>query len=221
MINGFVSKNKELVKYIIIGLIGLIILLDFIALFGSFSNNAGSNAGVFFYFIVKVALLGLLVVCILTEKHDYAKFLGIAYLTYYVISMLLSIDVPFYEFYDGNSGAGITAGVFEMIAMFTYLGVVVMLVLEALGKHKFGMELDIVIFAFLGLMFLTMIVKMAAYGKANYGWASYMRLFSRYLFMPALACLGYFYLTAKEEVVEIKDEPLESFDAEPKGKKKK
>ena len=91
MLSNFVSKNRYLVKLIVMTLIGLVMLFDFITLFGSYSNQTGANAGVSFSFLASAALLGLLLFCMLSNKEDYAKMLGVLYLAYYVISILLSV----------------------------------------------------------------------------------------------------------------------------------
>ena len=138
MLSNFVSKNRYLVKLIVMTLIGLVMLFDFITLFGSYSNQTGANAGVSFSFLASAALLGLLLFCMLSNKEDYAKMLGVLYLAYYVISILLSVGSPFYSFYKGNHGTFITASVFVIIANTCVVALVVLGILSYLNGKSFA-----------------------------------------------------------------------------------
>ncbi len=215
MINNFISKNKNIFKFVIMGLIGLIILFEFISLFGSFGSNAGANAGSFFSFFFFVTLLGLLLVCMIINKEEYAKFLGISYLTYFIISTLLNFGSPFYAFYDGSDGVYVAAATFKMIGGVVFVAIVVMVLIQALSKITFpSLVLDILFFAYIGCQIMCWILFLARYADINADWTSFMSLFENYLFMPCLAVIGYFYMKADtvseqpnkdEQYVEIED----------------
>ena len=213
MLSNFVSKYRLLTKLIIMVLIGLIVIFDFITLFGSYSNQAGSNAGVTFNFIASAALLGLLLFCMLSNKTEYAKSLGIIYLAYYVISTILSVGNPFYSFYEGNHGTFVAASTFVMLANTCLVAVVVLALLTFLNGKSFGMVLDIILLAFLFFSFMSFIMYMAAYGNAKYGWTSFMNVVVSRMFKPCLVVLGYLYLTTKgstprqDEDTTIEDKP--------------
>ena len=80
MLTNLVSKNKYLVRMIIMVLIGLILLFGFITMIGGYSKDSAANAGATFSFVILAVLLGLLLYCILTNRHDYAGALGFIYL---------------------------------------------------------------------------------------------------------------------------------------------
>ena len=206
MLNDFVAKNKSLVRWIIIGLIGLIIIFNFIALIGSYSNASGSNAAITFNFIANAALLGILLYCMLGDKTDLAKAIGFIYLAYYVISTLLGIGNPFSSFYDGNHGTFVAAATFMLIANLIFLGVVVMGILTYLNGQQFGIVVDVMLLAYLFFNFMAWILYMAGYAVYEYRWTSFMNLTVSRILTPALVVLGYLYLNCKEGS---KDEKLD------------
>jgi len=214
MLSNFVSKNRYLVKLIVMTLIGLVMLFDFITLFGSYSNQTGANAGVSFSFLASAALLGLLLFCMLSNKEDYAKMLGVLYLAYYVISILLSVGNPFYSFYKGNHGTFITASVFVVIANTCVVALVVLGVLSYLNGKSFAAINEILYLVFLGASVMAFIMYMAAYGIAKYDWTSFMNVTVSRLLKPCLAVLGYLYMSDKstdnqrvDEDTTIEDKP--------------
>ena len=214
MLSNFVSKNRYLVKLIVMTLIGLVMLFDFITLFGSYSNQTGANAGVSFSFLASAALLGLLLFCMLSNKEDYAKMLGVLYLAYYVISILLSVGSPFYSFYKGNHGTFITASVFVVIANTCVVALVVLGVLSYLNGKSFAAINEILYLVFLCASVMAFIMYMAAYGIAKYDWTSFMNVVVSRLLKPCLAVLGYLYMSEKstenqrvDEDTTIEDRP--------------
>lgn len=197
MIKSFIRKNESIFRICLMALIGLIIAFNFISIFGNYSNNAGSNFGLTLDFVVYNGLLGLLLFCIITKKDEFTSFLGFAYLTYYVISTLLNVDSPFYSFYDGAHGTVIARAIFNMFALFTFVAIVVLAIIEKTKNREFKIAnkisiIDILALCYLFFMLMVFIMEMCVYGVFKYGWTSIMGSFNSRLFMPMLVVLGYY-----------------------------
>lgn len=210
MLGNFVNKNRATAKLIIIGLISALLLFDFIRMIGSYGQSGGVNAAITFNFVAYATVLGVLLFCILANKSDSARLLGVLYLAFYVISALLSIGSPFAQFYKGNHGTFIAAATFEILANIAIVGVLVFGIIEYLNGKTFDFIVEILVLAFLGFSFLTFVMDMAAYTVAKYGWTTYMSAVSGYVLMPALVAFGYLYLHGRD--ASPKDEAMEDMN---------
>ena len=217
MLTGFVSKKRPLAKFIIMLLIGLILLIEFVTMFGNYSaRGSHENAAISFSFLATAILLGLLLFCMLSNREDHARGLGFAYLAYYVISTFLSIGNPFYSLHAGNHGTFVAAAVFAILSNTILIAIVVLSLISFLNGKNFDKAIDILLIAFLGVNFLAMIMLMSGYAVSKYyTWPSYFSAIESKLFMPAFVTLGFLYLTSTSEV-QVEDEPYEDTVVEDK-----
>ena len=207
MLGSFVNKNKGTTRFIIIALISAILLFDFIVLIGSYGDSNSYNAAITFNYVAYAAILGVLLYCMIANKSDTARLLGVLYIAFYVIESMLSIGSPFAAFYKGNHGTFIAAAAFEILANISILGILVFGIIEYLNGKTFNLVVEILVLAFLGFCFMTFVMQMAAYAVAKYDWTAFMASFTGFILMPALATFGYLYLHGKDEAP--KDEAME------------
>ena len=212
MITSFIKKDYKLFGIIYLILLGLVVLFAGLTTFGSMSNFTAGNFGRLFNFVIYVLLLGLLTFCICKDKDDYTKFLAKAYLAYYTISELLSVSNPFWAFYDGNKGVAVAESVFCMIAIFVFIALVTIGVIQKITGKNLSLIFDILALSYLCLYLFAFIFALCADGANDTGWVSVMGEFSTYIFIPVLAVLGY-YLYQVKFVVTPQDEKYEDFDS--------
>ncbi|MCR4875129.1 MAG: hypothetical protein K5923_05300 [Clostridia bacterium] len=197
MLRRIVGTNKGLFKIIIMALLGLIIAFDLVVTLGSNGNNAAFNTGNFLSFIIFGGLLGMLLYCVIANEDGYAKWLGVAYLIYIVISKLLAVAQPFYAFYDGNSSLSIAGAVFRLLAGFVLVAIVVVETIRIQKGRNLELVFDILVLSYIALMLLDWFLCLAYYSQVNSNWKTIMASFSDYLFVPCLMAIGYLYLTTR------------------------
>ncbi len=212
MLRRIVGTNKGLFKIIIMALLGLIIAFDLVITLGSNGNNAASNTGNFLSFVIFGGLLGMLLYCVIANEDNYAKWLGVAYLIYIVISKLLVVAQPFNAFYDGNSSLSIAGAVFRLLAGFVLVAIVVVETIRIQKGRNLERVFDILVLSYIALLLIDWFICLAYFAQVNANWKGVMASFSDYLFVPCLMTIGYLYLTTKVSPVikekDIVDEPI-------------
>ena len=178
-------------------LIGVIMLFNFIALIGSYTNAASDNFARTIDFLVYNGLLGLLLFCILSNKDDFTRALSLVFLTYVVMSKLLSIETPFWYFYDGAHGTLISEYVFSLVSIVAFVAFVVLSIIEEFKGKTFNITqklllTDLLAFIYIGFEILAWCLGLAYYSVFNAGWVAYMNITTSCIFIPCLIALGYF-----------------------------
>ena len=211
MITRFIKNNVGVFEYVLMGLLGFIILFTGITTFGSFGNFTAGNFGRIFWFILYIGLIGILLYCIASNRKEYTKFLAFAYLAYYAISTMLSVSGPFWAFYDGNLGVRVAEAVFTMLAIFVFIAIVVIGVIQKLSGAKLQFVFDILALCYLALELIIWILALCVDSKTNAGWVAAMDEFTSHIFIPCSVVLGY-YLYQIKYVSTPQDEEYVPFD---------
>ncbi|MBP5312333.1 MAG: hypothetical protein J6112_05825 [Clostridia bacterium] len=199
MVTSFIKNHAKIFKFVIIGLICAIMGSVFIDGFVGFFSS-----GYFFGFVadllylcVFLGLLALLLITFIMGKHAPAKVIGIMLLSFWVVTELLSIGNPLYSFRSGATFMDVIIALCLFAALLTILGIFVLYVLKAVFSLKVDLIIEILLIVLLAAMasvFLLKIIADLIYAK-GFNLFGYM---SSYLFIPALAVIGYVYLAPEK-----------------------
>ena len=206
---ALLNIKKDTLKVFLLVAVSVLALFEFIYRIGEISLNPTNL--VFAHLIILLLMMFVFVLAILSivlNKDDYAKFIALILVGYYIISMFLSFTSPLSRLSQYASKWAITSGVFVLIytLYFSAIGVLA-LIAKFIGKeNEFKKSIFILLEIGVCVGLVTFIFEMIAYIQADASWFYFFKLIMAQIFIPCTLLVTFLYYFGEQKTNEIEGE---------------